>query len=136
LPTSKVLNPEALALLMLMLEKYKVTMPLQRAVDFGLSVSLMKAANVVKRISNELETLANATHAIEHGELDAATDAALRGAFRESFDWLRWSAPAVALFRITLANISLSTQKPSNRLPAPPRCAVLQSCAPEMFSTS
>ena len=101
----EVLDPDAATLLRSMLEKSNVSLPLGTG-GWLVSTSYEGNESVVQRISRELEKLAQAAGSSEHGELDASTDSALSGAFRESFDWLRWSAPAVALFRITLPSVS------------------------------
>jgi glycolate oxidase FAD binding subunit len=61
---------------------------------------------VVQRIARELQKLAADSHALQGGELPVTTDAQLGGVLREAFDWLRWSAPLTALFRVTFPRIS------------------------------
>jgi glycolate oxidase FAD binding subunit len=57
---------------------------------------------VVPRIARDLQKLANEAAAADSEILDAASDAHLGGVLREAFDWLRWTSPSVALFRIAL----------------------------------
>ncbi len=105
----ELLDPQANELLRTMLGRSNVTLPAQS--DGGrwhVCAAYEGNESVVQRITRELEKLAQVAGARENTELDAATDAALSGAFRECFDWLRWSAPAVALFRITLPSVSTS----------------------------
>ncbi len=102
----ELLDPGAAKLLCATLEKSTVSLPVKHeGHNWVVSVAYEGNESVVQRISRELETLAQATGAVEQSELDAATDASLSGTFRESFDWLRYSAPAVALFRITLPGV-------------------------------
>lgn len=56
---------------------------------------------VVQRVCRELQSLAAMANAVQGGELSATGETQLSGALRDAFDWLRWSAPCVALFRIT-----------------------------------
>ena len=104
----ELLDPEAAALLRSLLDKTSVSLPVHTG-RWPVAVAYEGNESVVQRISRELGPLAQAAGALEHGELDASTDAGLSGAFRESFDWLRYSAPAVALFRITFPSISASS---------------------------
>ncbi len=103
----ELLDPQATELLRTMLDKSSVSLPIQSAPNrWSVCIACEGNESVVQRITRELEILAKAAGALENIELDAATDAALSGAFRESFDWLRTSAPAVALFRIVLPSVS------------------------------
>jgi glycolate oxidase FAD binding subunit len=103
----ELLDPEATALLRAMLDKSSVALPIHSVpINWSVCVAYEGNESVVQRITRELEKLARAARALENAELDAATDAALSGAFRESFDWLRSCAPAVALFRIILPSVS------------------------------
>ncbi len=104
---SELLDPQATTLLRAALEKSNVTLPVESGHSrWHVCVGYEGNESIVQRITRELEKLAQAAGALENTELDATTDAALSGVFRESFDWLRWSAPAIALFRITLPNVS------------------------------
>ncbi len=99
----EVLNPEAVKLTRQLLEKGNKTLPLDdECGPWHVCVSYEGHEAVVQRVSRELGKLANAGSAVQSGILPAATDAQLGGVLREAFDWLRWSAPAVALFRIAL----------------------------------
>ena len=55
---------------------------------------------VVPRLASDLQKLASDAAAASTQILDAASDAHLRGIFREAFDWLRWASPSLAIFRI------------------------------------
>jgi len=57
---------------------------------------------VVPRIARDLQKLAREAAASSDQVLSASSDTHLGGILREAFDWLRWAAPAVALFRIVL----------------------------------
>jgi glycolate dehydrogenase FAD-binding subunit len=60
---------------------------------------------VVERVAQDVERLARDAGARQDEPLDAGSDAQLGGVLREAFEWLRWAAPAVALFRITMPRI-------------------------------
>jgi glycolate oxidase FAD binding subunit len=103
----ELLDPGAATLLRTTLDKSSVSLPVESDRDIWLvGVGYEGNESVVQRITRELDKLAQGAGAREHAELDATTDAAFSGVLRESFDWLRDSAPAVALFRITLPDIS------------------------------
>jgi glycolate oxidase FAD binding subunit len=55
---------------------------------------------VVSRIARDLHRLAIEAGALTSDLLDSSSNALLGEALREAFDWLRWSSPCVALFRI------------------------------------
>ena len=57
---------------------------------------------VVARIARDLQKLSAEAAAVSNQTLDVTSDAHLRGILREAFDWLRWTSPNVALFRIVL----------------------------------
>ena len=105
----ELLDPQAVGLLHTMLGKSNVSLPVRP--DSGrwfVCAAYEGNESVVQRVTNELEKLAHSANAAEASELDAATDAALTGTFREAFDWLRWAAPTVALFRVTFPSVSPS----------------------------
>lgn len=103
----ELIDPTAAALLREALQKSGAALPVESDIACWLvCVSYEGNEAVVQRISRELEMLARECRAVEAAELESATDAVLGGVLREAFDWLRWCAPAVALFRITLPSLS------------------------------
>jgi glycolate oxidase FAD binding subunit len=110
LPLSNVelLNPEAAAMASQFLEKNHA-LPLDT--DSGhwhVYISCEGHEALVRRISRELKTLASEGNATQSEELTGTSEAHLNGILRETFDWLRWCAPGVALFRISLPQIASS----------------------------
>lgn len=61
---------------------------------------------VVPRVARDLHKLANEAAATASEILDASSDAHLGGVLREAFDWLRWTSPIVALFRLALPQVT------------------------------
>ncbi len=57
---------------------------------------------VVPRITRDLQKLANESAAARSEILNPSADTHLGGVLREAFDWLRWTSPSAALFRIAL----------------------------------
>ena len=57
---------------------------------------------VVPRIARDLQKHSSEAAAVSSEHLDAASAVHLGGILREAFDWLRWTSPGVALFRIAL----------------------------------
>lgn len=97
------LNPEMLALAAAALRKThpEFSIPLNPA-SWCVYASYEGNEAVVPRIARDLQELSTEAAAISGQLLDAASDALFRGVLREAFDWLRWSSPAVALFRVVL----------------------------------
>ena len=62
---------------------------------------------VVPRIARDLQKLANEAAADSREILSASADAHLGGVLREAFDWLRWTSPGLALFRLALPHVTL-----------------------------
>lgn len=60
---------------------------------------------VVKRIANELETIAQSAGVAQARVLERAEDEALGGMLRESFEWLRWAAPATMICRLAVPEV-------------------------------
>jgi glycolate oxidase FAD binding subunit len=60
---------------------------------------------VVKRISQDLERIAQDKGATRSRILEAAEDETLGGMLRESFEWLRWASPANLLYRLALPEV-------------------------------
>lgn len=103
LANMEVLNPEAVKLTSQLLEKGNKPLPLNdERGPWHVYISYEGHEVVLHRVTRELEKLASEGSAVQGGHLAAATDAQLGGVLREAFDWLRWSAPVVALFRIAL----------------------------------
>lgn len=103
----ELLNPEAATLTQQLMEKANKPLPLDdRRGTWHTYVSYEGHEAVVQRVSHELQKLAVEENAVQGGELAVTTDAQLGGVLRETFDWLRWSAPLVALFRIALPQAS------------------------------
>ena len=63
------------------------------------------SAPVMERIQRELGERSDQSQAARSGALDAESSQQLSDALREAFDWLRRSAPSVALLRIVLPQI-------------------------------
>jgi len=61
---------------------------------------------IIRRISDHLERAARANDALRSEVLEGAADENLGGMLREAFEWLRWAAPGVLLFRIVLGKIT------------------------------
>jgi glycolate oxidase FAD binding subunit len=58
--------------------------------------------SVLRRIAEELEKHAREGRAQTHELLEQTADETLGGMLREAYEWLRWSAPQVALVRIVV----------------------------------
>jgi glycolate oxidase FAD binding subunit len=105
----ELLNPEATKLTQQLMEKAKKPLPLDDPRGaWHAYLSYEGHETVVQRVSRELQKLACEADALQGGELPVITDAQLGGVLREAFDWLRWSAPLVALFRITLPQVTVA----------------------------
>jgi glycolate oxidase FAD binding subunit len=103
----ELLNPEAVILMHRFLEKENQALPLDNVHGhYHVYASYEGSVALVQRISCELEKPAREKNAIQISELSSAVDAQLGGVLREAFDWLRWCAPSVALFRISLPQVS------------------------------
>jgi glycolate oxidase FAD binding subunit len=70
--------------------------------SWAVYVSFAGSEKIVERVAGDLERLALEAGARKYEPLDEGSDSQLGGVLREAFEWLRWAAPAVALFRITL----------------------------------
>ena len=87
--------------------------------------------DVVQRIERELRQHALATKAESCETLKDRADPRLRDGLRESFDWLRRAAPAVALLRIVLPCFvpgDIGELQPPSAQPAAQRVLLLRSC--------
>jgi glycolate oxidase FAD binding subunit len=106
----EVLDPEAIELVRSELEKANAPFPTSNGSGrWFVYVSYEGNEAVVQRITRELERLARDGKAVDAGEMESSADAAMGSVMREAFDWLRWCAPAVGLFRITLPSLSAAS---------------------------
>jgi len=64
---------------------------------------------VVRRIGRELEKIARGSATAHSRILEPAEDVAVGGMLRESFEWLRWGAPATLLYRLVLPEVTGKT---------------------------
>ena len=100
------LNPVTVSLVGQLLGKANQTMPLgSDPSHWHMYISYEGSDVLVERISRELQTMARETNSIEGCVLPGNLEAHLSGVLREAFDWLRWAAPSVAIFRISLPQI-------------------------------
>lgn len=74
--------------------------------SWAVYVSFEGNETVLERVAKDVGRLARDTGAAKDEPLDAGSDAQLGGVLREAFEWLRWAAPAVALFRIVMPRIA------------------------------
>ncbi len=97
------LSPEMLTLAAAVLREThpEFSIPLDPA-NWCVYVSCEGNEAVVHRIAADLQKFSTEAAAISTQPLDAPSDVHLRGILREAFDWLRWTSPATALFRIVL----------------------------------
>jgi glycolate oxidase FAD binding subunit len=77
--------------------------------SWAVYVSSEGSARIVERVATDLERLAHEAGARKYETLGERRDSHLGGVLREAFEWLRWAAPTVALFRITLPRIMPET---------------------------
>lgn len=102
----ELLSPETVSLVGQLLDKANQTMPLGSDLSqWHMYISYEGSDVLVERISRELQTMARETNSIEGCVLPGNLEAHLSGVLREAFDWLRWAAPSVAIFRISLPQI-------------------------------
>jgi FAD/FMN-containing dehydrogenase len=69
-------------------------------------VSFEGSEKIVERVARDLQRLVHEAGARKYEPLDEGSDSQSGGVLREAFEWLRWAAPVVALFRITLPRIT------------------------------
>jgi FAD/FMN-containing dehydrogenase len=74
--------------------------------SWAVYVSFEGSEKIVKRVARDLERLVHEAGARKYEPLDEGSDSQSGGVLREAFEWLRWAAPTVALFRITLPRIT------------------------------
>lgn len=71
---------------------------------------------LVQRISGELEKKARSAGAVSSEDLDSAADETLGGMLREAYEWLRWAAPANAICRLALPEVTAEIPAELSRL--------------------
>ena len=99
----ELLSPRMAAITKAILEKEDGPVPgCVEGSSWAVYVSFEGNEIVVERIAGDVERLASESGATTHEPLDAGGDSQLGGVLREAFEWLRWAAPAVALFRIAM----------------------------------
>jgi len=102
----ELLNPLIAGITKVILEKKDGPVPGCVAGDsWAVYVTFEGNERIVERVARDVERLAREAGARQDEPLDAGSDSQLGGMLREAFEWLRWTAPAVALFRITLPRI-------------------------------
>jgi glycolate oxidase FAD binding subunit len=102
----ELLSPRMAAIAKAILEKDDGPVPgCVEGSSWAVCVSFEGNERVVERVAQDVERLARDAGARQDEPLDAGSDAQLGGVLREAFEWLRWAAPVVALFRITIPRI-------------------------------
>jgi glycolate oxidase FAD binding subunit len=103
----ELLNPEAVTLVRQLLGKSNQTLPLESdSSHWHVYASYEGSEVLVERIYRELQIIAREAKAIQGSALSTNAEAHLSGVLREAFDWLRWAAPNVALFRISIPHFA------------------------------
>jgi len=74
--------------------------------SWAVYVSFEGSEKIVKRVARDPQRLVHEAGARKYEPLDEGSDSQSGGVLREAFEWLRWAAPTVALFRITLPRIT------------------------------
>jgi FAD/FMN-containing dehydrogenase len=108
----EVLSPEALSILCAILRRAGSPLPVSEENE-GWCVYAAFAGHEVglTRIASDLERLAHGSDAVAQEFLDPNVDNNFGGMLREAYEWLRWAAPEVALFRITMPHVNAATLK-------------------------
>jgi FAD/FMN-containing dehydrogenase len=103
----EVLSPEALSILCAILRRGNSPLPVSSA-NQGWCVYAAFAEDevVLTRIASDLERLAHGSGAVAREVLDPDVDNNFGGMLREAYEWLRWSAAEVVLFRITVPRMT------------------------------
>ncbi|HXP22740.1 MAG TPA: FAD-binding oxidoreductase [Candidatus Sulfotelmatobacter sp.] len=102
----ELLSPRMAAITKAILEKEDGPVPgCVEGSSWAVYASFEGNERVVERVAQDVERLARDAGARQDEPLDAGSDAQLGGVLREAFEWLRWAAPAVTLFRITMPRI-------------------------------
>jgi glycolate oxidase FAD binding subunit len=102
----ELLSPRMAAITKAILEKEDGPVPgCVQGSSWAVYASFEGNEGVVERVAQDVERLVRDAGARQDEPLDAGSDAQLGGVLREAFEWLRWAAPAVALFRITMPRI-------------------------------
>jgi len=73
--------------------------------EWHVFASFEGSAGVIERIQSELRKRSDQARTSRGETLDAQSSEQMSGALREAFDWLRSTAPSVALLRIVLAQV-------------------------------
>jgi glycolate oxidase FAD binding subunit len=112
-------DPEVASILVAILNRTNVGLPASLETNkWCVSVSFEGSDRVLRRIVADLEGHARGSHAAAQEVLETAVDEALGGMLREAFEWLRWAAPLVALFRIMLPRTGTNDLKELAQLAA------------------
>jgi glycolate oxidase FAD binding subunit len=99
----ELLSPEVAAIVAAILKRTDLSLPHFAESDkWFVYVSFEGHETVLRRIAGELEKHAREGHAETHELLEQTADETLGGMLREAYEWLRWSAPQVALARIVV----------------------------------
>ena len=115
----EVLSPEVTRIIRAILKKTEVGVPAVLESEEWLVYSTYEGNEaVVGRISRDLERLGAGAGATHQEILNAAADEALGGMLRESYEWLRWASPVVALCRVALPEVNAEVLKELSSLAA------------------
>jgi FAD/FMN-containing dehydrogenase len=103
----EVLSPEALSILCAILRRADSPLPVS-AENEGWCVYAAFSGHeiVLTRIASDLERLAHGSDAVAQEFLDPNVDNNFGGMLREAYEWLRWAAAEVVLFRITVSRMT------------------------------
>jgi glycolate oxidase FAD binding subunit len=106
----EVLSPETLSILCAILRRGDSPPPVS-APSEGWCVYAAFAGHevVLARIASDLEQLAHGSGTVAQEFLDPSVDNNFGGMLRETYEWLRWAAPEVALFRIKMPHVEATT---------------------------
>src|SRR6516165_3432326 len=97
----ELLSPTMAGMTKALLEKEQGPVPGCLGGDsWAVYVSFEGSEKIVERVARDLERLVHEAGARKYEPLDEGSDSQSGGVLREAFEWLRWAAPTVALFRI------------------------------------
>jgi len=106
----EVLSHEALSILCAILRRGDSPLPVSAASEGWCVYAAFAGQEVVlTRIASDLEQLARGSGAVAQEFLDPDVDNNFDGMLREAYEWLRWAAPEVGLFRITMPHVNAAT---------------------------
>lgn len=106
LTNREILSPEAVKMMRAILQQSQGSAPASLVEKMWCVYCAYEGTEaVVRRISVELEKIARDSEARRSEILDAVVDEPLGGMLREAFEWLRWAAPATAIYRLALPEI-------------------------------